>query len=110
MFRLFASELHAPQHCALELFVLGLFFEAPSKSFRFAEFSRTIREDFAPLHIRRKKFERSTNVFSLPLPWRPGWRNLVMGRAMGGNRYLSQRGVYAKLNEQGCALQPAVVC
>ena len=38
--------------------------------------------------MKRKKFERGTpNVYSLPLPWRPGWINLLSGRAMGGNRF-----------------------
>ena len=39
------------------------------------------------MHSKRRKFERSTNVYNLPLPWRPGWRNLISGRAMGGNRF-----------------------
>ena len=33
--------------------------------------------------LRRKKFERSTPVFSYPLPWTPGWRNLLRGRPLG---------------------------
>lgn len=33
--------------------------------------------------FRRKKFERSTPVFSYPLPWTPGWRNLLRGRPLG---------------------------
>ena len=54
---------------------------------RVAEKSRWIVENYANLHTKRKKFERSTNVYNLPLPWRPGWRNLISGRAMGGNRF-----------------------
>ena len=46
-----------------------------------------IKENYADMHSKRKKFERSTNVYNLPLPWRPGWRNLISGRAMGGNRF-----------------------
>jgi len=51
------------------------------------EKTRLIKENYADLHSKRKKFERSTNVYNLPLPWRPGWRNLISGRAMGGNRF-----------------------
>ncbi len=32
-------------------------------------------------------------MYGLPLPWRPGWRNLVLGRAMGGNNF---RGEFIK--------------
>ncbi|TRY69328.1 hypothetical protein TCAL_03234 [Tigriopus californicus] len=39
------------------------------------------------LFSKRQAFEKSTNVYTLPLPWRPGWRNLFAGRAMGGNRF-----------------------
>jgi hypothetical protein len=60
-------------------------FDKLFKSF-FPEFSRAIREAHHSMHMKRKKFERGTNVFTLPLPWRPGWRNLISGRAMGGNR------------------------
>ncbi len=44
-------------------------------------------EKYPSLHARRNKFERGTNVYRLPLPWRPGWRNLLSGRPMGGNRF-----------------------
>lgn len=47
----------------------------------------SIKESYPELYGRRKKLERSTNVFSLPLPWRPGWRNLVSGRPLGGNHF-----------------------
>jgi len=50
--------------------------------------SREIREDHEALYLRRKKFERSTPVYSYPLPWTPGWRNLIRGRPLGGNRLL----------------------
>lgn len=50
--------------------------------------SREIREDHESLYLKRKKFERSTPVFSYPLPWQPGWRNLLRGRPLGGNRFL----------------------
>merc|ERR1719357_1672240 len=46
--------------------------------------SREIREDHEQLYLKRKKFERSTPVFSYPLPWQPGWRNLIRGRPLGG--------------------------
>ena len=40
------------------------------------------------MYTKRKKFERGApNVYSLPLPWRPGWKNLLSGRAMGGNHF-----------------------
>jgi len=47
--------------------------------------SREIREQHEAMYLRRKKFERSTPVFSYPLPWTPGWRNLLRGRPLGGN-------------------------
>lgn len=50
--------------------------------------SREIREEYEALYLKRKKFERSTPVFSYPLPWQPGWRNLIRGRPLGGNRFL----------------------
>ena len=50
--------------------------------------SREIREDHEQLYLKRKKFERSTPVFSYPLPWQPGWRNLLRGRPLGGNRFV----------------------
>jgi len=50
--------------------------------------SREIREQHEGLYLKRKKFERSTPVFSYPLPWQPGWRNLIRGRPLGGNRFL----------------------
>jgi len=50
--------------------------------------SREIREEYEGLYLKRKKFERSTPVFSYPLPWQPGWRNLLRGRPLGGNRFL----------------------
>ena len=40
------------------------------------------------LYLKRKKFERGTPVFQYPLPWQPGWRNLLRGRPLGGNRFL----------------------
>lgn len=45
----------------------------------------SIRESYSELYKKRKTSEKSTNVYELPLPWRPGWRNLVSGRALGGN-------------------------
>jgi len=50
--------------------------------------AREIRENQAELYMKRKKFERSTPVFQYPLPWQPGWRNLLRGRPLGGNRLL----------------------
>jgi len=50
--------------------------------------SREIREDYEMLYLKRKKFERGTPVFQYPLPWQPGWRNLLRGRPLGGNRFL----------------------
>ena len=50
--------------------------------------SREIREDHEQLYLKRKKFERSTPVFTYPLPWQPGWRNLLRGRPLGGNRFV----------------------
>merc|ERR1719209_2579885 len=50
--------------------------------------SREIREEHEQLYLKRKKFERSTPVFTYPLPWQPGWRNLLRGRPLGGNRFL----------------------
>jgi len=50
--------------------------------------SREIREEHQQLYLKRKKFERSTPVFSYPLPWQPGWRNLLRGRPLGGNRFV----------------------
>ena len=34
--------------------------------------SREIREEYEALYLKRKKFEKSTPVFSYPLPWTPG--------------------------------------
>lgn len=50
--------------------------------------SREIREEHEKLYLKRKKFERSTPVFTYPLPWQPGWRNLLRGRPLGGNRFV----------------------
>ena len=47
--------------------------------------SKEIRESHQGLYIKRKKFERSTPVYQYPLPWQPGWRNLLRGRPLGGN-------------------------
>ena len=41
--------------------------------------SKEIRENHQSLYVKRKKFERSTPVFQYPLPWQPGWRNLLRG-------------------------------
>ena len=50
--------------------------------------SQNIKTEHSDLYSKRKNFERgSPNVYSLPLPWRPGWVNLLSGRAMGGNRF-----------------------
>ena len=51
----------------------------------FSDKSLQIRENHGEMYSKRKKFERSTNVYTLPLPWRPGWKNLLNGRPMGGN-------------------------
>jgi hypothetical protein len=55
----------------------------------------SIRESYPALYMKRKKLERSTNVFTMPLPWRPGWRNLVSGRPLGGNPFA--RGSFAEM-------------
>jgi len=47
--------------------------------------SKEIRENHHSMYMKRKKFERSTPVFQYPLPWQPGWRNLLRGRPLGGN-------------------------
>ena len=49
------------------------------------ELAMSIRESYPDLYKKRRTAEKSTNVYNLPLPWRPGWRNLVSGRALGGN-------------------------
>ncbi len=54
---------------------------------RRGEAARDLALRHPALHARRRKFELGTGVHRLPLPWRPGWRNLLAGRAMGGNRY-----------------------
>ena len=50
--------------------------------------AKDIRENQRELYMKRKKFERSTPVFQYPLPWQPGWRNLLRGRPLGGNRLM----------------------
>jgi len=52
------------------------------------QMAREIREQQQQLYMKRKKFERSTPVFQYPLPWQPGWRNLLRGRPLGGNNLL----------------------
>ena len=49
------------------------------------DLAMSIRESYPDLYKKRKTSEKSTNVYNLPLPWRPGWRNLVSGRGLGGN-------------------------
>ena len=64
------------------------------------------------MYTKRKKFERgSPNVYSLPLPWRPGWVNLLSGRAMGGNRFEgdSNREVLRRVVQQLPYYVPPVV-
>ena len=53
-----------------------------------APMAKEIRENHHGLYMKRKKFERSTPVFQYPLPWQPGWRNLLSGRPLGGNNLL----------------------
>ena len=50
-----------------------------------SELAISIRESYPDLYKKRKTTEKSTNVYEMPLPWRPGWRNLVSGRGLGGN-------------------------
>ncbi len=50
------------------------------------ELALSIKESYSELYKKRKTTEKGTNVYEMPLPWRPGWRNLVSGRALGGNR------------------------
>ena len=47
--------------------------------------AKDIRDSHQSMYMKRKKFERSTPVFQYPLPWQPGWRNLLRGRPLGGN-------------------------
>ena len=54
-------------------------------SIYFSELAVSIRESYPDLYKKRRTTEKSTNVYEMPLPWRPGWRNLVSGRALGGN-------------------------
>ena len=55
--------------------------------------SQSIKVEYSKMYTKRMKFERGTpNVYSLPLPWRPGWVNLLSGRAMGGNRFEGESG------------------
>lgn len=66
-----------------------------------SDLSKTIKLQFPEMYEKRKKFERSSangnlSVYNMPLPWRPGWRNLISGRPMGGNAF-DTRGSTAEL-------------
>lgn len=37
------------------------------------------------MYQKRLKAEKRSDVYEMPLPWRPGWRNLITGRPFGGN-------------------------
>ena len=74
--------------------------------------SINIRTEHVELYTKRKKFERGTpNVYSLPLPWRPGWVNLLSGRAMGGNRFQGEntRDILRRIVQQLPYYVPPVV-
>ena len=48
------------------------------------------------MYEKRRKFEKTNpSVFNMPLPWTPGWRNLISGRPMGGNAFETRS--YAEL-------------
>ena len=55
-------------------------------SISITELALSIKESYPDLYQKRRTSEKRTNVYEMPLPWRPGWRNLVSGRALGGNR------------------------
>jgi len=61
------------------------------------ELRTLIHESHPEMYAKRHKFEKTSNpsVFNLPLPWTPGWRNLISGRPMGGNAFESTS--YAEL-------------
>ena len=63
------------------------------------ELAMSIRESYPDLYKKRKTAEKSTNVYNLPLPWRPGWRNLVSGRALGGNPIGTQKWSQSKQHD-----------
>lgn len=53
-----------------------------------AELAKSIQAQHPEMCRKRKEFERGLpGLNSLPLPWKPGWRNLLLGRPMGGNRF-----------------------
>jgi len=53
-----------------------------------SDLTKTIKLQFPEMYEKRKKFERTNpSVYNMPLPWRPGWRNLISGRPMGGNAF-----------------------
>ena len=45
----------------------------------------SIRESYPDIYHRRQTSEKTTNVYQMQLPWRPGWRTLVTGHGLGGN-------------------------
>ena len=51
----------------------------------FSELAVSIRESYPEIYHRRLTSEKSTNVYQMQLPWRPGWRTLVTGHGFGGN-------------------------
>jgi len=69
-----------PMNCTCPLCRTKIFF-CKHKS----DLAKDIRDSHQSMYIKRKKFERSTPVFQYPLPWQPGWRNLLRGRPLGGN-------------------------
>ena len=77
-----------------------------------SEMSANIKTEHKELFSKRRKFERGNpNVYSLPLPWRPGWVNLLSGRAMGGNRFQgeSNREIFRRIVQQLPYYVPPVV-
>jgi len=49
------------------------------------ELAISIRESYPDIYHRRQTSEKTTNVYQMQLPWRPGWRTLVTGHGLGGN-------------------------
>ena len=80
--------------------------------FVYIDMSQAIKLEHPKMYTKRMKFERGNpNVYSLPLPWRPGWVNLLSGRAMGGNRFEgeSSRDILRRIVQQLPYYVPPVV-
>ena len=77
-----------PMNCTCPMCRTKIFFCKHKK-----EMAKDIRENHQSLYMKRKKFERTTPVFQYPLPWQPGWRNLLRGRPLGGNTLVRENRV-----------------